>query len=78
MTISGGNQQIIEQPKKTIGIIDGHCGGIGAAIIKSIRQFHESRFNPVALGTNAIANSGMLRGRCPQGCIRGKRPGPER
>jgi hypothetical protein len=61
MTISGGNQQIIEQPKKTIGIIDGHCGGIGAAIIKSIRQFHESRFNPVALGTNAIANSGMLR-----------------
>lgn len=61
MTTSSGNQQMIEAPKKTICIIDGHGGGIGAAIIKYIRQFHENHFELVALGTNAIATSGMLR-----------------
>jgi hypothetical protein len=61
MTTNGGIQQMIEQPQKTICIIDGHGGGIGAAIIKYIRQFHENRFELVALGTNAIATSGMLK-----------------
>jgi hypothetical protein len=61
MTISSENRQMIETPKKTICIIDGHGGGIGAAIIKYIRQFHENRFELVALGTNAIATAGMLK-----------------
>jgi hypothetical protein len=50
-----------ETPQKTICIIDGHGGGIGATIIKYIRQFHENRFDLMALGTNAIATSGMLK-----------------
>jgi hypothetical protein len=50
-----------EAPQKTICIIDGHGGGIGAAIIKYIRQFHENSFKLVALGTNAIATAGMLK-----------------
>lgn len=50
-----------ETLKKTICIIDGHGGGIGAVIIKYIRQFHENRFDLLAIGTNAIATSAMLR-----------------
>lgn len=61
MKTNGGIQQMIEEPRKTICIIDGHGGGIGAAIIKYIRQFHENRFKLVALGTNAIATAGMLK-----------------
>ena len=61
MTASGGNQQMIEEPRKTICIIDGHGGGIGAAIIKYIRQFHGNRFDLMALGSNAIATAGMLK-----------------
>jgi hypothetical protein len=61
MTTNGGIKQMIEEPRKTICIIDGHGGGIGAANIKYIRQFHENRFKLVALGTNAIATAGMLK-----------------
>ncbi|MDZ7664151.1 MAG: hypothetical protein U5K27_02280 [Desulfotignum sp.] len=68
---------MIEQPKKTICIIDGH-GGIGAAIIKYIRQFHENRFNLVALGTECHCSPQACSGPVPTRAHPGKCPGPER
>ncbi len=52
---------------KTICIIDGQGGGIGAAIIKRIKSLFEERLDVVALGTNAIATSQMLKAHANRG-----------
>jgi len=46
---------------KRICVIDGHGGGIGSAIIKSLKEAHGESLELVALGTNAIAASQMLK-----------------
>lgn len=52
---------------KTICIIDGQGGGIGAAIIKRIKSLFEERLEVVALGTNAIATAQMLKAHANRG-----------
>lgn len=44
-----------------IGIIDGQGGGIGAAIIRKVREVHGEGLEIWALGTNAIATSQMMK-----------------
>ena len=44
-----------------ICVIDGQGGGIGSAIIKNISAFCGDKVEIVALGTNAIATSQMLK-----------------
>lgn len=53
--------------KKKICIIDGHGGGIGATLIKYIRQIHENRLDLIAVGTNAIATASMLKAGAQKG-----------
>ena len=44
---------------KRICVIDGHGGGIGAAVIKALKEAHGESIELIALGTNAIAASQM-------------------
>ena len=46
---------------KRICVIDGHGGGIGAAVIKALKEAHAESIEMVALGTNAIAAAQMLK-----------------
>ncbi len=50
-----------------ICMIDGQGGGIGAAVIKRLREVFEDRADIIALGTNAIATSQMLKARANRG-----------
>lgn len=52
---------------KKIGIIDGQGGGIGSAIIKSVKEVFGEEVEIVALGTNAIATANMLKSRANRG-----------
>lgn len=44
-----------------IAVIDGQGGGIGAAIIKRVKDLHGERIEIWALGTNAIATAQMMK-----------------
>ncbi len=48
-------------------IIDGQGGGIGAAIIKKLREKFNESLDIIALGTNAIATSQMLKAKANRG-----------
>ena len=52
---------------KRICVIDGQGGGIGSAIIKRLRDAFEETIEIVALGTNAIATTQMLKARANRG-----------
>ena len=51
----------------TICVIDGQGGGIGAAIIKRLREKFENTIEIIALGTNAIATAQMLKAKANRG-----------
>ena len=53
--------------RKKVCVIDGQGGGIGAAIIKKLREKFEERIEVIALGTNAIATAQMLKARANKG-----------
>ncbi|BBO75334.1 hypothetical protein DSCW_27510 [Desulfosarcina widdelii] len=56
--------------RKRICVIDGQGGGIGSTVIKYLRTAHGESIELIALGTNAIAASQMLRAganRCASG-----------
>ncbi len=50
-----------------ICVIDGQGGGIGAAIIKKIKEVLGESITILALGTNAIATSQMLKAKANRG-----------
>jgi hypothetical protein len=52
---------------KKICVIDGQGGGIGATIIKKLKQVYEETVEIIALGTNAIATSQMLKAQANKG-----------
>ena len=47
--------------RKQICIVDGQGGGIGATLIKYLREYHGERYELLALGTNVIATSQMMK-----------------
>ena len=56
--------------RKRVCVIDGQGGGIGSTVIKYLRTAHGESIEVIALGTNAIAASQMLRAganRCASG-----------
>ena len=58
----------MEQIKqKKICVIDGQGGGIGATIIKRLKDRFEEKVEVLALGTNAIATAQMLKARANKG-----------
>jgi hypothetical protein len=55
---------------QTIVVIDAHGGGLGAAIVKSLRERFADSIDIFALGTNAIATTAMKKSgasRCATG-----------
>lgn len=52
---------------KRICVIDGQGGGIGAAVIKQLKLNFGETVEIIALGTNAVATSQMLKARANKG-----------
>lgn len=50
-----------------IGVFDGQGGGIGSAIIKRLREEFGEKIEIIALGTNSIATSQMMKARANKG-----------
>ena len=50
-----------------IAVIDGQGGGIGKAIVAKFRQHFEDKIEIVALGTNSVATSLMLKAGANEG-----------
>jgi NAD(P)-dependent dehydrogenase (short-subunit alcohol dehydrogenase family) len=50
-----------------ICVIDGQGGGIGAAIIKRLKEVYQEEHEVVALGTNAVATAQMMKARANRG-----------
>jgi hypothetical protein len=50
-----------------ICVIDGQGGGIGAAIIKRLKEVYHEEHEVVALGTNAVATAQMMKARANRG-----------
>ncbi|MFA5906721.1 MAG: DUF3842 family protein [Desulfobacula sp.] len=53
--------------RKKVCVIDGQGGGIGATIIKKLKEKFEEKVEVIALGTNAIATAQMLKARANKG-----------
>lgn len=53
--------------RKRICVIDGQGGGIGSTIIKKIKTVYGESVEILALGTNAIATSQMLKAKANRG-----------
>lgn len=50
-----------------IAVIDGQGGGIGKAVVEKLRQVFEDGIDIVALGTNSLATSLMLKAGADEG-----------
>lgn len=57
----------MSEKRKTICIVDGQGGGIGSFIIKRLKEVYGESVEIVALGTNAIATSQMLKAKANRG-----------
>lgn len=57
----------MKEKKKTICVIDGQGGGIGAVVINKLKERFEEKVLIFALGTNAIATAQMLKAKANQG-----------
>ncbi len=53
--------------KVRIGVVDGQGGGIGAAIIKRLKEVYQEEHEVIALGTNAVATAQMMKARANRG-----------
>ena len=53
--------------KMRICVIDGQGGGIGAAIIKRLKEVYREEHEVIALGTNAVATAQMMKARANRG-----------
>ncbi len=50
-----------------ICVVDGQGGGIGSTIIKKLRQEFQEQTEIIALGTNSIATSSMMKAKANKG-----------
>lgn len=50
-----------------ICVVDGQGGGIGATVIKRLKEMYHEEHEIIALGTNAIATAQMLKARANKG-----------
>ena len=53
--------------RKRICVIDGQGGGIGVALIKRLKELFGETLEILALGTNAVATSQMMKARANRG-----------
>ena len=50
-----------------ICVVDGQGGGIGAALIKRLKEVYGEEHEVIALGTNAVATAQMMKARANRG-----------
>ncbi len=50
-----------------ICVIDGQGGGIGAALIKRLKEVYREEHEVIALGTNAVSTAQMMKARANRG-----------
>ncbi|MCK9376621.1 MAG: DUF3842 family protein [Syntrophobacterales bacterium] len=50
-----------------ICVVDGQGGGIGAALIKRLKEVYREEHEVIALGTNAVATAQMMKARANRG-----------
>ncbi len=50
-----------------VGVIDGQGGGVGALIVKRLKEEFRDSVEIIALGTNAAATSAMIKSRANKG-----------
>jgi NAD(P)-dependent dehydrogenase (short-subunit alcohol dehydrogenase family) len=50
-----------------ICVIDGQGGGIGAALIRRLKEVYQEQHEVIALGTNAVATAQMMKARANRG-----------
>lgn len=50
-----------------VGVIDGQGGGVGALIVKKLKEEFKDSMEIIALGTNAAATSAMIKSRANKG-----------
>jgi len=50
-----------------IVVIDGQGGGMGAALIKRLKEVYGEKHEVIALGTNAVATAQMMKARANRG-----------
>ena len=50
-----------------ICVIDGQAGGIGAALISRLKEVYQEEHEIIALGTNTVASSQMMKAQANQG-----------
>jgi hypothetical protein len=50
-----------------VGVIDGQGGGVGALIVKRLKEEFKDSLEIIALGTNAAATSAMIKSRANKG-----------
>jgi len=50
-----------------IAVIDGQGGGIGAALIRRLKEVYQEEHEVIALGTNAVATAQMMKARANRG-----------
>jgi hypothetical protein len=68
LTTENKDKQFMETRKKqTICVVDGQGGGIGAVVIKKLKDRFGEDVEIIALGTNAIATAQMLKSRANKG-----------
>ena len=51
----------------TVAVIDGQGGGVGKALIERLRQAFDGELTIIALGTNSLATSQMLKAGADEG-----------
>jgi NADP-dependent 3-hydroxy acid dehydrogenase YdfG len=51
----------MEKKRKAVAVVDGQGGGIGAAVIKQLREALAEDVEIICLGTNAMATGSMLK-----------------
>ena len=56
-----------EEDKLRICVVDGQGGGIGAALIKRLKEVYGEEHAVIALGTNAVATAKMMKARANWG-----------
>jgi len=56
-----GNRGVGGELRKRVCIIDGQGGGIGATLIRALKEAYGERIELVALGTNAVATLQMMK-----------------
>jgi len=52
---------------KRVCVIDGQGGGIGAELVKSLKTVYDESIEIIALGTNAVATSQMMKAGAARG-----------